>query len=77
MQTLRSTGEPDFDRRTVTRSEEKARGGWARDGLLREARGSCEDAISTELVATRMLLINLLKPLALGERSPRPGSPKL
>ena len=41
---------------------------WARDVLLREARRSLEDAVFTELVATRMLLVNLIKPLILGEK---------
>ncbi|HUZ97489.1 MAG TPA: hypothetical protein VMU57_21500 [Edaphobacter sp.] len=41
---------------------------WARDVLLREARRSKDDAVFTELVATRMLLVNLIKPLILGEK---------
>ncbi len=41
---------------------------WARDVLLREARRSKDDALFTELVATRMLLVNLIKPLILGEK---------
>ena len=41
---------------------------WARDVLLQEARGSQDDAVFTELVATRMLLVNLIKPLILGEK---------
>lgn len=40
---------------------------WARDVLLREARRP-DDAVFTELVATRMLLVNLIKPLILGEK---------
>jgi hypothetical protein len=40
---------------------------WAREVLLREARRS-DDALFTELVATRMLLVNLIKPLILGEK---------
>ena len=39
---------------------------WAREALLREARRS-EDPLFTELIATRMLLLNLLKPLAMGQ----------
>jgi hypothetical protein len=39
---------------------------WAREVLLREARRS-EDPLFTELIATRMLLLNLLKPLAMGQ----------
>jgi hypothetical protein len=56
------------DLETVARAEEKAVGEWAREVLLREARGSQESAVFTELVATRMLLVNLIKPLVLGEK---------
>jgi hypothetical protein len=40
---------------------------WARDVLLREPRRSDGDAVFTEIVATRMLLVNLIKPLILGK----------
>jgi hypothetical protein len=40
---------------------------WAREVLLREARRSDDDAVFTEIVATRMLLVNLIKPLILGK----------
>ena len=46
----------------------KALSEWARDVLLQEARRSQDDAVFTELVATRMLLVNLIKPLILGEK---------
>jgi hypothetical protein len=39
---------------------------WAREALLREARRA-EDPLFTELIATRMILLNLLKPLAMGQ----------
>ena len=39
---------------------------WAREALLREARRS-DDPMFTELIATRMILLNLLKPLAMGQ----------
>jgi hypothetical protein len=39
---------------------------WAREVLLREARRA-EDPLFTELIATRMILLNLLKPLAMGQ----------
>jgi hypothetical protein len=42
-------------------------GEWAREVLLREARTSRSDALFTEIVATRMLLNLVLKPLACGE----------
>ena len=41
---------------------------WARDVLLEAARRPNEDALFTELVATRMLMVNLLKPLILGKQ---------
>jgi hypothetical protein len=40
---------------------------WAREVLLREARCSDDDPLFTELIATRMILLNLLKPLAMGK----------
>lgn len=40
---------------------------WAREVLLREARRSADDPLFTELIATRMILLNLLKPLAMGQ----------
>jgi hypothetical protein len=40
---------------------------WARESLLREARRVDGDALFTELVATRMLMVNLLKPLITGK----------
>jgi hypothetical protein len=49
------------------RAEGKALSEWARDVLLREARRSDDDAVFTEIVATRMLLVNLIKPLILGK----------
>jgi hypothetical protein len=42
-------------------------GEWAREVLLREARTPRADALFTEIVATRMLLNLVLKPLACGE----------
>jgi len=41
---------------------------WSRDVLLQAARRNQDDAVFTELVATRMLLVNLIKPLILGEK---------
>ena len=50
----------------AARSEGKALGEWAREVLLREARRT-GDPLFTELIATRMILLNLLKPLAMGQ----------
>jgi uncharacterized protein (DUF1778 family) len=52
----------------AARSQGKSLSEWSRDVLLREARNGGQDAVFTELVATRMLLVNLLKPLVLGEK---------
>ena len=43
-------------------------GEWAREVLLREARREMEDVLLTELVATRMMLVNLIKPLTQGKQ---------
>jgi hypothetical protein len=51
----------------IAQFEKKALGEWAREVLLREARRSDGDAVFTEIVATRMLLVNLIKPLILGK----------
>jgi hypothetical protein len=40
---------------------------WAREVLLREARNARTDALFTEIVAIRMLLNLVLKPLACGQ----------
>lgn len=48
-------------------TEGKSASEWAREVLLREARRSDNDAVFTEIVATRMLLANLIKPLILGK----------
>jgi hypothetical protein len=45
----------------------KALSEWAREVLLREARGSRADALFTEVVAMRMMLNKLLRPLTCGE----------
>ena len=41
---------------------------WAREVLLREARRSKDDALFTELIAMRVLLNNVLRPVALGQK---------
>ncbi len=51
----------------VAKSQGKALSEWAREVLLREARNSRGDALFTEIVATRMLLNLVLKPLACGK----------
>ena len=41
---------------------------WAREVLLREARRTKDDVLLIELVATRMMLVNLIKPLTQGKQ---------
>ena len=48
-------------------AEGKSASEWAREVLLREARISRSDALFTEIVATRMLLNLVLKPIASGQ----------
>ena len=48
-------------------AEGKSASEWAREVLLREARNARADALFTEIVATRMLLNLVLKPLACGQ----------
>lgn len=51
----------------AAKAEGKALSEWAREVLLREARRTDGDAVLTEVIATRMLLVNLLKPLVMGK----------
>lgn len=48
-------------------TEGKSASEWAREVLLREARGSRTDVLLTEIVAMRMMLNSLLRPLSCGE----------
>jgi hypothetical protein len=41
---------------------------WAREALLQAARRPEDDMLFTELIATRMLLLNVLRGLAMGEK---------
>ena len=52
---------------SVAKVHQKALGEWAREVLLREARRAEGDAVLTEVIATRMLMVNLLKPLVMGK----------
>ena len=49
-------------------SEGKSASEWAREVLLRDARRAGNDPLFIELIATRMILLNLLKPLAMGQK---------
>jgi hypothetical protein len=50
----------------AAKNKQQAVSEWAREVLLREARSTRTDALFTEIVATRMLLNLVLKPLATG-----------
>jgi hypothetical protein len=63
----RVTEEEHRDLLRAARSDGRALGEWAREILLREARRSSDDPLFTELIATRMILLNLLKPLSMGQ----------
>ena len=66
MANARVTAREQRELHEAARAQGKSLSEWARDVLLREARRS-EDPLFTELIATRMLLLNLLKPLAMGQ----------
>lgn len=51
----------------VAGDQEKTVSEWAREILLERARRPADDVLMTELIATRLLLLNLLKPLAMGK----------
>jgi hypothetical protein len=51
------------------RSQGLARGEWIRDVLLKEMRkGSASDPFLAEILGIRLLLVNVLRPLAAGQR---------
>jgi hypothetical protein len=51
------------------RSQGLARGEWIRDVILREIRGaSASDPSLAEILGVRLLLVNVLRPLAVGQR---------
>jgi hypothetical protein len=60
------------ERRAVTefaRSQGLARGQWIRDVILAELRGvSVQNAPLAEILGVRLLLVNVLRPLAAGQR---------
>ena len=60
------------ERDTVTefaRSQGLARGEWIRDAILKEVRGeSASDPSLAEILGVRLLLVNVLRPLASGQK---------
>jgi hypothetical protein len=53
---------------SAARGQGKALSEWAREVLLREARRTEDDALFTEVIAMRVLLNNVLRPIALGQK---------
>src|SRR5579863_6540046 len=60
------------------RSQGFARGEWIRDVILREVHGgSTSDPSLAEILGVRLLLVNVLRPLAAGQRLTREAFDKL
>jgi hypothetical protein len=53
---------------TTARADGKALSEWARETLLREARKSDAGPLWTEIIANRMLLMAVLRPIATGQK---------
>ena len=68
MANARVTQDEQQELEQAAKAEGKALSEWAREVLLREARRTKDDALFTEVVAMRVLLNNVLRPLALGHR---------
>ena len=49
------------------RSQGLARGEWIRDVILREVGGTASDPSLAEILGVRLLLVNVLRPLAAGQ----------
>jgi len=67
MANARVTAKEQRELHEAARLHGKSLSEWAREILLREARRPAHDPLFTELIATRMILLNLLKPLAMGQ----------
>lgn len=52
---------------SAAKQDGKALGEWSRDQLLAAVRRPKDDILLTELIGLRMFLVNLLRPIALGE----------
>ena len=68
MANARVTRDEQKELAAAARAEGKALSEWAREVLLERARnGKAEAAVFTELIALRLLLNGVLRPLVLGE----------
>lgn len=68
------------EHREVTEHAEglgQARSEWMRDVILRGLRGGSADPLLEEVVGIRLLLINVLRPLANGQQMPSEAFDKL
>ena len=52
---------------SAAKREGKAIGEWSRDQLIAAVRRPKDDILLTEIIGLRMFLVNLLRPIALGE----------
>ncbi len=52
---------------SAAKREGKAIGEWSRDQLIAAVRRPKDDILLTELIGLRMFLVNVLRPIALGE----------
>ena len=68
MANSRVTQDEQKELERAARAEGKALSEWAREVLLREARSTKHDAMFTELISMRMLLNNVLKVVATGQK---------
>jgi hypothetical protein len=64
----RATADEHQELEAAAKAEGKALSEWSREVLLREARSPRLNALFTEVVATRMLLNLVLKPIACGKK---------
>lgn len=68
------------ERKAVTEYAEShgiARGQWIRDVLLAELEGARSNAALAEILGVRLLLVNVLRPLAAGQKLPPEAFDKL
>ena len=64
----RATADEHQELEAAAKAEGKALSEWSREVLLREARSPRLNALFAEVVATRMLLNLVLKPIACGKK---------
>ena len=61
----------------AAKGESKSLSEWAREPLLEKARRPKHDPLFTELIATRMYIVNMLKTIAMGQQFTQEDMAKL